>query len=418
MATNLGVKLKLYPNKKQIAYFEEGFNASRKVWNEVLGMQLKRYKNNKDLKFLGKYKTALLVTAMKKEPQYVWMNQIDCEVMSFSCAKLDQAWRDFFSHKQKDTGKPHFKSYKNAKQSFSGRGRHCKIVGKHYVKLPKIGCVKVSRTDFLSKDLKICTYTVTRSPEGKYWLSLNLEVPDKKKKPKTGTAVGIDVGLKDLAITSDGEKYPKFDGSVNEAKAKSWQSKFSRRYSKAKVLIAQDEHNKVLQPRSFDSFHGMNHAKHRKAHYQAKLAGERKSYMDYITTKLINMYDLIAIEDLKVSNMQKNHNLAHNIANQSWYQFRHMLEYKCDWYGKELVVVPPKDTSRICSKCGKKNDDFSKLSTNEWLKVREWDCPYCGAHHDRDVNAAKNILNKALKLKENKKSQANGSLALFELVKY
>ncbi|MDD6171600.1 MAG: RNA-guided endonuclease TnpB family protein, partial [Ligilactobacillus ruminis] len=127
-----------------------------------------------------------------------------------------------------------------------------------------------------------------------------------------------------------------------------------------------------------------------KARCQQRIANKRRDYLHKLTTDLVRNYDVIVIEDLKTKNLQKNHHMARSIANASWHQFRAMLEYKCAWYGRQLVVVKPDYTSQICSNCG-----FS--SGKKPLEVREWTCPKCGIHHDRDVNAAVNILNKGLK---------------------
>ena len=150
----------------------------------------------------------------------------------------------------------------------------------------------------------------------------------------------------------------------------------------------QDKQNKVLFPRSVDDFSGWQKARRIKAKYQARIANKRHDYLEKITTELVRQYDVIAIEDLKVKNLQKNHHLAKAISNASWHLFRTMLEYKCEWYGKKLITVNPKNTSRICSKC-----QFN--SGEKPLNIREWTCPKCHAHHDRDINAAVNILNKA-----------------------
>jgi len=126
-----------------------------------------------------------------------------------------------------------------------------------------------------------------------------------------------------------------------------------------------------------------------RARYQEKIANKRSDNLHKITTALVRQYDVIVIEDLKTKNLMRNHHLAKAISNASWYQFRRMLEYKCEWYGKQLVVVSPNNTSRICSNCGYNSGEKT-------LDIREWTCPKCLTHHDRDVNAAVNILKRGL----------------------
>ena len=138
-----------------------------------------------------------------------------------------------------------------------------------------------------------------------------------------------------------------------------------------------------------EDYSNWQRARQQKARYQAKVANKRKDYLQKITTELVRNYDVIVIEDLKTKNLLKNHCLAKSISNNSWYLFREMLEYKCKWYGKKLVIVSPNYTSQICSSCG-------YHSGKKPLAIREWTCPKCGTHHDRDINAAVNILNKGL----------------------
>ena len=166
--------------------------------------------------------------------------------------------------------------------------------------------------------------------------------------------------------------------------------KYSRRREQANRLCLQDKNRKVLYPRNLDSFKNWQKAQKMKARYQAKVANKRHDYLQKLTTHLVRQYDVIVIEDLRTKNLLKNHHLAKSISNASWSLFRQMLEYKCKWYGKKLIAVDPKNTSRICSNCGYNSDPKP-------LNIREWTCPKCHVHHDRDINATVNILNRAVK---------------------
>ena len=376
-----GIKLRLYPNKLQQDQLWQMFGNDRFVWNQMLAMMNERYKNNKKLPFLSKFKLDCLLKPLKQE--YPFLKNSDSSSLQVVDASLNQAWKNFFSDK---TGKPRFHSRKYLKYSYTGKSV-VQVIGKRYLKMPKLGYVKTSKTNIL-KDTKIKRYTVVLEPTGKYYLSLQVEARPVEKFNQTGKNVGIDVGIADLAILSNGLKYPSFDSSYYEKKAVCWQKKYSRRRHLAKLLCLQDKYRKVLCPRNLDSFSNWQKAQRAKAVYQAKVAFQRKDYLHKLTTHLVKQYDVIVIEDLKVKNIQKNHHLAKSIANASWSIFRQMLEYKCQWYGKKLIAVDPKNTSRICSKCGYN-------SGKKPLDIREWTCPKCQAHHDRDINAAVNILNKA-----------------------
>lgn len=195
------------------------------------------------------------------------------------------------------------------------------------------------------------------------------------------------MGIADLMITSDGVKYPtiRFDKILSKKKHY-WEKRLTRRRLQAQAQIAWDKHNKVLVPHELSNFKNYLKAKRMAAKYNEKIANQRNNYFHKLTKSLVETYDVIKIEDLKVKNLLKNHKLARAIANQSWRMIRTMLEYKCAWYGKQLVTVNPRKTSQICSSCG--YDDGKHT-----LDIRKWTCPQCGAHHDRDINAAKNILN-------------------------
>lgn len=192
-----------------------------------------------------------------------------------------------------------------------------------------------------------------------------------------------------MVIGSDGFKSGRFLVLELEHEINSKQRVYSKRKHYADVRIAMDKNMKVINPRTLLDFMNVEKARVTKAKSQKRLANKRKDFLHKLSTNLVKTYDVIVIEDLNSKNMMKNHKLAKAIGNASWYEFRTMLEYKCKWYGKQLIVVPPYYTSQEFSNChhngGKKT-----------LDIRDWTCNNCGVHHDRDINAAKNILAKGL----------------------
>lgn len=380
-----GIKLRIYPNKKQRGQLDIMFGNSRFVWNNMLAMMNERYKNNKDLPILSGYDLNNLLKPLKVE--YPFLKESDSTALQVDCQNLYQAWENFF---KSGFGKPRFKSRKFYKQSYTGKSApYVHVVAKRYMKLPKLGYIKTSKTSQLT-DCKIKRYTLSYDTTGRYYLSLQVECENQALLPKTNKSVGLDLGVADLAISSDGIKYDTFHVEDLERKANLWQRKFSKRRHQAEVCIESDKYSKVLVPRDFNDFKNLQKAQRNKARLQAKIADTRKDYLHKLTTMLVKQYDTIVIEDLKAKNMMKNHTLAKAIANGLWYLFRSMLEYKCNWYGKQLIVVSPKYTSQVCSNCGVN-------AGKKPLDVREWTCDNCGTHHDRDINAARNILAKGLK---------------------
>lgn len=374
--------MRLYPNSEQMTLLAKTFGCVRFVYNEMLAMQNERYAN--DGNYVGTYGMNYLLPSLKSE--YVWLKEVDATALQSANDHLNTAFQKLFKGQG---GHPKFKSKKLHRESYTSKcvNNNIRMIDEHHIQIPKIGSVyfRAGR----QPHGKIKRITVRQNPDGKIYASVLCEY-EEADLPKTGKSIGIDVGLKDLAILSDGTKIPlpRWD-KAEEEHLHYWQKIAARRLLKAKEAM---KANPALQLTDFKNY---QQARHMCAKIQAHIANQRKDYLDKITTAIVREYDVIAIEDLKTKRMMHNHCLSRAIANAGWNMFAQMLAYKCAFYGKTLIKVNPAYTSQTCSECGTVNN---RLGYNHygWLKVRDWTCPICGAHHDRDINAAVNILTNAL----------------------
>jgi len=379
-----GIKLRIYPDKQQVEHITLNFGANRFVWNQMLDMIQQRYDNNPDSDFLSAYDLNYLLTQLKKE--YIWLKLAESTALQVTDHDLIEAYKGFFKHIRKY---PRFKSKKFPKQSYQCKfvKNNIEVVDDHFIKLPKLGYLRYCAGRKIVGKIK--AVTIRKSSTNKYYAVLSLDCENQAIK-RTNKKVGLDVGVSDLVITSDGQKYQtiRFDKLI-EYKKHQWEKKLARRRLLAFKDIQKQKKLGLLEPKSLDQYRNYQKAKVMVAKYSEKVANQRKDYLHKITAELVNSYDTIVIEDIKTNELLKKHNLARAIANQSWRELRLMLEYKCAWYGKQLIVIDPYKTSQICSQCG--YDDGKHE-----LDVRDWSCPNCHVHHDRDINASKNILNKGL----------------------
>ena len=375
--TYKGIKLRIYPNQEQQLKIKLNFGYNRFVWNQMLNMMIKRYQNNPDAKFLNAFALNNLLPALKTEHE--WLKDAESTSLQATNHDLVAAYKKFFKlHK----GFPKFKSRKYPKQSYQSK-MGIKLVDDHHLKLPKLGVMYFNSGR--QPVGKIKSVTIRLSATGKFYAIVLVDT-DIKPLAKNTRVIGIDMGVKDLMITSEGVKYPtiRFDKKLSKKKHY-WEKRLARRRLQAQKEIAWDKHNKVIEPRELSDFKNYLKAKKMVAQYNEKIANQRNNYLHNLTKSLVEQYDVIKIEDLKAKNLLKNHNLARAIINQSWRELRSQLEYKCAWYGKQLVTVNPRKTSQMCSSCG--YDDGKHT-----LDIRQWTCPNCGVSHDRDINAAVNIL--------------------------
>ena len=346
-------KYRLHPTKEQKIFFAKSFGCVRYVYNWALNKRIEAYQTeNKRINYIDLCK---MLTDLKKEEGMEWLKEVSNECLQQSIRNLDSAFTRFFREKK---GFPKFKSKNDNRQSYKAINSVVVDLDNNKVKLPKIGWVKFASNRTFEG--RVTSVVVSKTPTGKYYISVLVdngkELPAKEDITYDGT-IGIDVGLKDFTVCSNG------DLEKSTAKLKQLQ----RRFSKAKKGGNRREKLRKRLAKQYE-----------------KVTNQRTDYLHKISTKLVRENQAIIIEDLNVNGMMKNHRLARSIGSVGWSTFFSMLEYKCEWYGKTLIRIGRfQPSSKMCG-CGYVNRQLK-------LSDRTWTCPKCGAVNDRDLLAAQNI---------------------------
>ena len=389
MAVLKAIKIRIYPNSNQRLVFAQTFGCTRWLWNRMLDMQIKRRENNPEANYVSVFDMNNLLTQLKNE--YPWLKQVESSALQNTNESLNDAFQRFFKGQN---GFPKFKKRKYA-QSFTSKynSNNIEVIDDHHLKFPKLNRQPLYYRSGRPIEGKIKRVTIRQNSAGKYYASVLVE-NEVKQLSKTNQSIGADLGLKALLNFSNGEKEPLKRFEELNRKLHHWQKLATRRLRGAKREMAWQEHNHYpVSPLS--SFQNYQKARKMVAKYYQKITNIRIDQAQKLTTELVRQNDTIVLEKLNIKAMMKNHRLARAVANASWSRLIAILQYKCNWYGKQLIQVNPAYTSQTCINCGKTNHRLG-LNKFDWLKIREWDCPHCGKHLDRDVNAAQVILKKGL----------------------
>ncbi len=381
MAHLKAYKFRIYPNNEQALLIAKTIGCCRFVYNYALGEQKKyedRYKLVNEMIQQGyfnsnEYKAGFFQANESKKwlpelkSNHVFLKEVDSIALQSAIEDLNNGYTKYYT--DKEVGHPHFRSKKNHKGSYTTKlvSKNISILDNKHIKLPKLGIIKIKMSRDINGNIK--RVTISKTSSGKYYISILAEV-NILNLPKSSKKIGLDLGIKHYAIDSNGNTYENYhpyrdmeQNIIRLQKSLSRKKPGSNRYNKSRTKLA-----KLYE----------------------YIANKRTDYLQKLSTKLIHENQVIVLEDLSIKDMMFDNDLAKDIADVSWAKFRSMLEYKADWYGREIIIAPKYFAStQICSHCQEKNPDTKNLS------IRKWVCVSCGTIHDRDVNAAKNLLSLA-----------------------
>ena len=369
MIVNKAYRYRIYPTTEQKMMFAKTFGCVRFIYNKMLSDRIDYYKETGQ---------KLHNTPAQYKEEFPWLKEVDSLALANAQMNLNKAYSHFWNDSQ-HFGKPRFKSKKNCRASYSTNNQKGSVrIEGHKVKLPKVGWVKLCQHRPLPENSIIKTVTISQTPSGKYYISMLVEYENQILPVIPKTFLGLDFAMHGLYVASDEEdaEYPDFLRTAEKRLAKA-QRKLSQKQK--------GSHNREKQ-------------RLRVAILHEKVANQRRDFLHKKARYLADRYDAIGIEDISVKAMAKRKkggkfSFGKSVADNGWNMFTNMLEYKLAWQGKKLIKIDKwYPSSQLCHVCGYQNHETKDLS------VREWDCPKCGNHHNRDKNAAINIREEARRI--------------------
>ena len=353
-------KYRIYPNNEQKEYFAKCFGCVRFFYNKSLSDMIEYHKTHKDFKN---------ITPATYKDEFPFLKEVDSLALANAQLNRNSAYKAFFRGVNKF---PKYKSKKND-QSYTTNNQECSIKlsdNSKYITIPKCKRIRIKKHRNFSGVIK--SATISKTTDDKYYISLLVEV-EIKPLERNDNSIGLDLGVKDIVITSNGLKY-----------------KNHKYLAKSEKKLAREQRKLSHMEKGSSN---RNKQRIKIARIYKHINNQRNDYLHKLSKKIIDENQIICIEDLKVKNMEQNHKLARSIIDASWSRFVSMLMYKASWYGNMIIKVPANyASSQLCSLCGYKNSITKNLS------VRTWTCPHCQSKHDRDYNAAKNILRKGIEI--------------------
>lgn len=360
---NKAYKFRIYPNSRQRVLFARTFGCVRFIYNKMLSDKIKYYEETKQ---------KLDNTPAQYKKEFGWLKEVDSLALANAQMNLQKAYNNFFRNPK--TGFPKFKSKRNSRNSYTTNNQKGSVsIGNGCIKLPKIGLVKLKQHRQVPSGYKLKSVTISQTPSGKYFASVLFEYENQVQEQGLHSFLGLDFSMHGLYKDSNGNEpaYPGYYRSA-EKKLKRGQRKLS--------LMQKDSKNR-------------NKQRIKVARLHEKVANQRKDFLHKQSRQIVDAYDCICIENLDMKAMSQCLNFGKSVSDNGWGMFVTFLQYKLEETGKKLVKIEKFfASSQICNVCGYKNTATKNLS------IRAWDCPGCGTHHDRDVNAAINIRNEGMRI--------------------